>query len=126
VIQAIGRLHLVINIPGPVDTSMMQSDWTRFLPDPAMLNASLHFARHFYAARLQRHAAGLMVDAYRGSAIRSVREHLNAGISDNVIAAILILSVLDVSRAMKSSTLVDLPGPPSLTLWSQTANSWQY
>lgn len=108
-LQAIGRLHLVINIPDH-DLAMKESDWTRFLPDPTMLNVSLHFARHLYAARLQRHAVEFMVDAYRGSAIRSVREHINAGITDSLIAAILILSVIDVSRAIKLSTPAGLLG----------------
>ena len=77
----------------------MQSDWARFLPDPTMLDVSLCFARHVYAARLERHAVSFVVDAYKSRAIRSVRKRINDGpkdLSDSLIAAILILSVLDV------------------------------
>lgn len=99
-----GKLHLVTNIPAS-DTALavMQSDWARFLPDPTMLDVSLYFARYVYAARLQHHAVQFVVDAYKGRAIRSVRERLNDGInglSDSLVAAILILTVLDVRLAI--------------------------
>jgi len=81
----------------------MQSDWARFLPDPTMLDVSLYFARHVYAARRQHHAVQFVVDTYKGRAIRSVRERLNYGsssLSDSLIAAVLILTVLDVCLAI--------------------------
>ena len=103
VTQAMERLHLVADIPTS-DTALavMQSDWARFLPDSTMLDVSLYWGRHLYAARLQHHAIHLVADAYKGRAIRSVREHLNSGPnspSDSLIAAILILTVLEVRLA---------------------------
>ncbi|KAJ9644239.1 hypothetical protein H2204_001590 [Knufia peltigerae] len=82
--------------------AMMQSDWAGFLPDPTMFEVSLYFARQFYAARRQQHTHRSMVDAYKGGAIRAVRQRLNEGLdglSDSLIAAILILTVLDVRPA---------------------------
>ncbi|RDW73579.1 hypothetical protein BP6252_07486 [Coleophoma cylindrospora] len=97
--QAMEKLHLVTNIPASDTTlAVMQSDWARFLPDPTMLDVSLYFARHVYAARRHYHAAQFVVDTYKGKAIRSVRERLNDGyngLSDSLVAAILILTVLD-------------------------------
>lgn len=95
-----GKLHLVANIPAS-DTALAvtQSDWARFLPDPTMLDVSLCFARQVYAARLQHHALQFFADTYKGRAIRSVRERLNGGpngLGDSLVAAILILTVLDV------------------------------
>lgn len=95
-----GKLHLVTNIP-ELDTTLavMRSDWVRFLPDPAMLDVSLYWAGHVYIARRQRDEVQLVVDEYKGRAIRSVRERLNDvsnGLSDSLIAAILILTILDV------------------------------
>jgi hypothetical protein len=100
-----GKLHLVPNIPA-FDTALavMKSDWAHFLPDPTMLDVSLYFAGHVYAARRQHHAVQFIVDEYKGRAIRSVRERLNDGsngLSDGLIAAILILTVLDVCTTIK-------------------------
>jgi hypothetical protein len=104
VTQAMGKLHLVTNIPA-LDTALvvMQSDWARFLPDPTMLDVSLYFAGQVYAARRQHHGVQFVVDANKGRAIRSVRERLNDGpngLSDSLVAAILILTVLDVCLAI--------------------------
>ncbi|KAK2767464.1 hypothetical protein FQN54_003620 [Arachnomyces sp. PD_36] len=97
--QAMGRLHLLTNVPASDTASaVMQSDWARFLPDPTMLDVSLYFARLVYTERLRLHAAQFTVDAYKGRAIRSVREHLNGGpkgLSDSLIAAVLVLTVMD-------------------------------
>lgn len=94
------KLHLVANLP-PSDTAsaVMGSDWARFLADPTMLDVSLYFGRHVYAARLQRHPFRSALDKYNGRAIRSVRERLTHGyhdLSDGLVAAILILTVVDV------------------------------
>lgn len=94
------KLHLVTDIPES-DTAfaVIQSDWARFLPDPTMLDVSLYFARHVYAARRQHRSVQLILDTYKGKAIQSVRERLNHGpdgVTDSVVAAILILAVLDV------------------------------
>ena len=104
VTQAMEKLHCLTNIPAS-DTALavIQSDWACFLPDPTMLDVSLYFARQVYAARLQHHAIEFAVDAYKGRAIRSVRERLNDGpngLSDSLVAAILILTVLDVCPAI--------------------------
>lgn len=101
VTQAMEKLHLITNLPES-DTALavMKSDWARFLPDPTMLDVSLYFARHVHAARLQDH---VILDKHKGRAIRSVRERLNYGIdglSDSLIAAILILTVVDVRLSM--------------------------
>lgn len=97
------KLHLVTDIPvSDTASAVMQSDWARFLPDPTIIDVSLYWARHVYAARLQHQAGQFIVDAYKGRAIRSVRERLNDGsdsLSDSLIAAILILTVLDVRLA---------------------------
>lgn len=100
VAQAMGKLHLVVNIPVS-DTTLvtMHSDWVGLLPDPTMLDVSLYLAGHVYAARLQRQAVQFIVDTYQGRAIRSVRKHLtdmSNGLSDSLVAAILILTVIDV------------------------------
>lgn len=95
------KLHLVTYIPKS-DTAfaVTHSDWARFLPDPTMLDVSVYFARHVYAARKQHRSVQLTLDAYKGRAIRSVRERLDYGshgVTDSLVAAILILTVLDVS-----------------------------
>lgn len=67
-----------------------------------MLDVSLYFAMHVYAARRQQHAIRFVVDTYKGRAIRSVRERLDygaKGLSDSLVAAILILTILDVCLA---------------------------
>ena len=94
------KLHLVTDVPES-DTAfaVVQSDWARFLPDPTMLDVSLYFGRHVYAARQKHRSVQLILDAYKGKALQSVRERLNygsEGISDSLVAAILILTVLDV------------------------------
>lgn len=98
-----GKLHLDTDVPASdAVLAMMQSDWAGFLPDPTMFEVSLYFARQFYAARRQQHTHRSMVDAYKGGAIRAVRQRLNEGLdglSDSLIAAILILTVLDVRPA---------------------------
>lgn len=99
-----GELHLVANLPASDTASLavMKSDWARLLPDPAMLDVSLYFARHVYAARRPRHAVRSVLgdlDKYNGKAIRSVRESLSYGsngLSDSLVAAIIILTILDV------------------------------
>jgi hypothetical protein len=93
------RLYLVVEKP-PADPAkaVMCSDWARFLPDPTMLEVSLYFARHIYAASLRNHVVRLALEAQKGLAIRSVRRRLTDGsgdLSDSLVAAILILSVLD-------------------------------
>ena len=97
------KLHLVADVPiSDTALAVMQSDWAPFLPDTTMLDVSLYWGRHYYAARLQRHAVHLVADAYKGRAIRSVRENLISGSnspSDSLIAAILILTVLEVRLA---------------------------
>lgn len=94
------RLHLVTDIPASdAALAVIQSEWALLLPDRTMLDVSLYFARHVYAARLQRHAIQLALDAHKDKAIRSVRERLTDGfygISDSLVAAILILTVLEV------------------------------
>lgn len=68
-----------------------------------MLDVTRYFARRVYTARLQHHAAHFLADAYRDRAIRSVRERLNDGsngLSDSLVAAVLILSILDVRLAI--------------------------
>ncbi|KAK5089758.1 hypothetical protein LTR70_006600 [Exophiala xenobiotica] len=102
--RAMQKLHLVTNIPAS-DTALavMQSDWARFLPDPTMLDVSLYWARNLYATRLQHRAVQFVVDTYKGRAIRSVRERLNDGsdsLTDSLVAAVLILTVLDVRLAI--------------------------
>ncbi|KAI7779304.1 hypothetical protein LA080_000975 [Diaporthe eres] len=97
--KAMEKLHLVTDIPES-DTAfaVIQSDWARFLPDPTMLDVSLYFARHVYAARRQHRSVQLILDTYKGRAIQSVRERLNHGpdgVTDSVVAAVLILAVLD-------------------------------
>lgn len=98
------KLHLVANLPASDTTlAVMKSDWAHFLPDPTMLDVSLYFARHVYAARLQQHAFRTVLDKYKGRALRSVRERLNhgsSGLSDSFVAAILILTVVDVRLAI--------------------------
>lgn len=98
------KLHLVTNIPASDNAlAVMQSDWARFLPDPTMLDVSLYWARNLYATRLQHRAVQFVVDTYKGRAIRSVRERLNEGsdsLSDSLVAAVLILTVLDVRLAI--------------------------
>lgn len=93
------KLHLLTDIPES-DTAfaVIHSDWARFLPDPVMLDVSLYFARHVYAAR-QHRSVQFILDTYKGKAIQSVRERLNygsEGVTDSLVAAILILTVLDV------------------------------
>jgi len=95
-----GNLRLAVNIPLS-DTALarMPSDWTHLLPDPTMFDVSLYLAGHVYAARLQRQAIQFIVDSYQGRAIRSVRHNLakmSNGLSDSLVAAILILTVIDV------------------------------
>ncbi|KAK6381688.1 hypothetical protein LTS17_004747 [Exophiala oligosperma] len=97
-----GNDAFFINHSSDAVLAMMQSDWAGFLPDPTMFEVSLYFARQFYAARRQQHTHRSMVDAYKGGAIRAVRQRLNEGLdglSDSLIAAILILTVLDVRPA---------------------------
>lgn len=94
------KLLLVTDIP-ETDTAfaVMQSDWARSLHDPTMLDVSLYFARHVYAARRQNRAVQLILDTYKGKAIQSVRERLDYGsdgINDSVVAAILVFIVLNV------------------------------
>lgn len=95
-----GKLHLVTDIPeSDAAFAMVQSDWARFLPDPTMLDVSLYFARHVYAARRQHRSVQRVLDVYKGKAIQSVRERLNSGsdaVTDSVVAAIFILTILDV------------------------------
>lgn len=94
------KLHLVANLPASNTASaVMESDWARFLADPTMLDVSLYFGRQVYAARVQRHPFGSVLDKYNSRAIRSVRErlnHRNHDLSDGLVAAILILTVVDV------------------------------
>lgn len=94
------RLHLIADVPASgTALTVMQSDWASFLPDPTMLDVTLYFARHVYAARLQHHALELTVQTYKGRALRSVRQRIanvSNGLSDGLIAAIIILTVLDV------------------------------
>ncbi|KAK2613113.1 hypothetical protein N8I77_000042 [Diaporthe amygdali] len=97
--QAMEKLLLVTDIP-ETDTAfaVMQSDWARSLHDPTMLDVSLYFARHVYAARRQNRAVQLILDTYKGKAIQSVRERLDYGsdgINDSVVAAILVFIVLN-------------------------------
>jgi hypothetical protein len=95
-----GKLFLDTDISASNSSlAVMQSDWACFLPDPTMLDVSLYFARHVYATRLQHHAIQFAIDASKGRALRSVRERLNDGsngLSDSLVAAILILTVIDV------------------------------
>lgn len=104
VMQAMGHLHLAPNSPASDATlSVMQSDWARFLFDPTMLDVSLCFARHVYAARLQHHAIQLVVGGCKGRALRSVIERLkegSKGLNDSFVAAVLMLTVLDVRLAI--------------------------
>jgi hypothetical protein len=98
--QAMERLHLVPDIP-ELDAAfaLKESDWARFLPDPTMLDVSVYFARHVYASRQQNQAVQVILDTYKGKAIRSVRQRLNygsEGLNDSLVAAILILTVADV------------------------------
>lgn len=94
------KLHLTTDIPASDAVSAAEeSDWSRLLPDPVMLDATLYFAREVYAQRLQSHAMHFVAEAYKGKAIRSVKERLDdgaTGLNESLIAAILILSVLDV------------------------------
>jgi hypothetical protein len=85
----------------------MESEWACFLTDPAMLDVSLSFARRVYRARLQHYAIQFVVDTYKDRAIRSVNERLNDGsngLSDSLVRAVLVLSVLDVCLAQKHRT----------------------
>lgn len=53
-------------------------------------------------ARRQRHAVQLVVDVYKGRAIRSVMERLNYGsngLSNSLVAAVLVLTVHNVHLA---------------------------
>ena len=103
-----GNLHLVPNIQASnTALAVMQSDWAHFLSDPTMLDVSLYFASHVHAARRQYRAIYInqtVVDTYKGKAIKSVRERLGRGfngLNDSFIAAILVLTVLDVRVAQK-------------------------
>lgn len=95
-----GKLHLLTDIPESDKAfAVVQSDWARFLPDPTMLDVSLYFARHVYAARTQHRSVELILDVYKGKAIQSVRERLNYGsdgVTDSLVAAIFILTILNV------------------------------
>ena len=96
-------LNLITNVPTS-DTAFtgLQSDWARFLPDPTMLDVSLYFARQVYAVRRQQQGVQLAVDAYKGRALQSVRQRISGGsnsLSDSLIAAILLLTVLNVRIA---------------------------
>lgn len=124
VTKAMEKLHLVTDIPES-DTALavIQSDWARFLPDPTMLDVSLYFARHVYAARRQHRSVQFILDTYKGKAIQSVRERLNngpEGVTDSVVAAILILTVLDVCPPKPHCTSVSLSAS-SLTIWTRIA-----
>ena len=93
-----GQLHLITKT---LDTTSyaMKSEWGCFLLDPITLDVALCFARHVYAVRLQHHAYQLTAAAYKGKALRSVRKRLNdgsKGLSDSLVAAIIILTILDV------------------------------
>ena len=100
VTRAMERLHLVPDTPESDATfALIQSDWARFLPDPTMMDVSLYFARHVYVSRQQNQSVQLIVDTYKGKAIQSVRKRLDYGsdgLSDSLVAAILILTVVDV------------------------------
>lgn len=100
VTQAMERLHLVTDIPeSEAAFALAQSDWARFLPDPTMLDVSLYFARHVNVAGKKHRAVQIVVDTYKGKAIKSVRERLNYGsedLSDSLVAATLILMITNV------------------------------
>lgn len=114
VTQAMQKLYLVADIPES-DTAFAptHSDWARYLRDPTMLDVSLYFARHVYAARQQNQSVQLIVDTYKGKAIRSVRERLNCGsdgVTDSLVAAIITLVIIDVrpSRIKKTPSYVSI------------------
>lgn len=103
--QAMGKLHSITNIIPASETaaSLTKSDWACFLFDPTMLDVSLYFARHVYEARLQDHAIQFVLDTYKDKALRSVRERLNDesnGLSDSLVAAVLLLTLLHVRLAI--------------------------
>lgn len=69
-----------------------------------MQDVSLYFARHVYASRRHNQQVQLILDTYKGRAIQSVRQRLDYGsdgLSDSLVAAILILTVADVSSRFK-------------------------
>lgn len=94
------KLHLVESVQrSDPSLAVMKSDWASFASDPAMRDVFVYFARHVFAARLHLHAVQFILDAYKVRALRSVRKHLNDGpngVSDSLLAAILVLTVLDV------------------------------
>jgi hypothetical protein len=79
----------------------MHSHWISLLSDPAMRNVSLYFATQVYTQRLRLHTEQFLVSAAEGNALQSLGERLN-GFSgecpDSLVAAVLTLTVLDVSR----------------------------
>lgn len=81
------------------NSTMMHSYWKQLLSDPTMLNVSLYFATHVYAARLRHHAEQFLTDAAKGNALHTLGKRLSATSQDppdSLIAAILTLTVLDV------------------------------
>ncbi|KIW13321.1 hypothetical protein PV08_08509 [Exophiala spinifera] len=122
------KLHLDATVPASdAVLIMMKSDWACFLPEPTMFDVSLYFARLLYAARRQEHTQRLLVDAYKGRAIRAVRECLNQGLkalSDSLVAAILILTILDQTLGSIEAWKIHITGLVEIiTLRSRKLNS---
>jgi hypothetical protein len=101
--QKMAKLNILTNIQASDEAiATTEADWTRSLADSTMLDVTLYFARFVYASRLQGYAIQFTVAAYRGRAIRSIRERIAApteGLNNDLLAAILVISVLDVSIA---------------------------
>lgn len=84
-------------------SSKMQSYWLNSLLDPTMLDVSLYFARLVYATRAQQRARQLAVEVYQGKALRSVMKRVQkpSTLSDGLIAAVLVLTILNVRRVRR-------------------------
>jgi hypothetical protein len=95
------KLNILTNIEHSDEAvTATEANWNRSLADPTMLDVTLYFARLVYTFRMQGYAVQFAITAYRGRAIRSIRERVGAPterLNDELLAAILVISVLDVS-----------------------------